>query len=222
MAATWDRSIAREIGAAIGKDIDRYSFHGWCAPAVNLHRNPLCGRNFEYFSEDPFLSAQMAIAETEAIQQEPDGTPTRRYATLKHFAFNESERERFESDSIMTERTARELYLRAFEPVVAKMQPLAVMTAYNKINGEYASAHKGLIDGILRTEWGYEGWIMTDWDAHSTVSACINAGEDIVMPGVYKTYAELIDGGVDRATIQRRAVNTVKHLLRTRHYYVKK
>lgn len=218
VAATWDRALAREIGNAIVSDLERCGYNGWCAPAVNLHRNPLCGRNFEYFSEDPYLSAEMAIEEIAGIQENADGTPTGRYAILKHFAFNESEEFRRESDSVLTERTARELYLRPFEWALRKKPPYAIMTAYNLVNGEYASASHDLIDGICRTEWGYDGWIMTDWDPYADVSACILGGADVFMPGRYVSFEEMQRKGLDRATLRRRAVNLVRLLTRTTHH----
>ena len=217
VAATWDRALAHEIGEAIVSDLARCGYHGWCAPAVNLHRNPLCGRNFEYFSEDPFLSAEMAIEEIAGIQENADGTPTGRYAILKHFAFNESEEVRKESDSIMTERTARELYLRTFERVFKKKTPFSIMTAYNLVNGEFTSASHDLIDGICRTEWGYDGWIMTDWNPLADVTSCVLNGADIWMPGQYVPFEEMLEKGMDRATLQRRACFLIRHLLRTVH-----
>ena len=220
VAATWDKAIAHEIGRAIVADLERCGYNGWCAPAVNLHRNPLCGRNFEYFSEDPFLSAEMAIAEIAGIQENDDGTPTGRYAILKHFAFNESEEKRKDSDSVMTERTARELYLRVFELVIRKKVPYSMMSAYNLINGEFTSASHDLLDGICRTEWGYDGWIMTDWNPHATVAAAVMGGADVYMPGDYLTYEELVAQGVDRATMQRRAVNLLRILMRTSYHEV--
>ncbi len=220
LASTWDRKMVRSVAMAIAEDMDRYGFEGWCAPGVNLHRNPLCGRNFEYFSEDPFLTAELAISEIKGIQENEDGTPSGRYAIIKHFACNESEQERKESDSILNERTARELYLRPFDYAIHKCQPLAIMTSYNKINGVYAAAHKGLIDGICRTEWEYTGWIMTDWDVYASVGACIQAGNDIVMPGKYMAFDEICEQGTDKATMQKRAVDTIKHLCRTRYHKV--
>ena len=220
LAATWDRELMREIGAAITVDMDRYGYNGLCAPGINLHRNPRCGRNFEYFSEDPFLSAEMAIAEILGIQQKTDGTPTGRYAVLKHFACNNSEDGRLDSDSVLSERCARELYLRAFEYVIKKAEPLSVMGAYNKVNGEFACANSDLLDGICRTEWGYKGWIMTDWSVHTDSVNCIKAGADTVMPGKYVSFEELCENGVSKAVAQYRATNLIKHLAKTRHHII--
>lgn len=218
LAASWDRELMREIGAAIAVDMDRYFYNGLCAPGVNLHRNPRCGRNFEYFSEDPFLSAEMAIGEIKGIQQNSDGTSTGRYAVLKHLACNNSEDGRMEGDSVLSERCARELYLRTFEYVIKKANPLSIMAAYNKVNGHFACANSDLLDGICRTEWGYTGWIMTDWGAHTSSQSSIKAGADTVMPGKYVSFEEFSEYGIDRATAQYRVVNLIKHLVRTRHH----
>ena len=218
LAATWNKKLLRDIGKAITVDMDRHGYNGLCAPCVNLHRNPLCGRNFEYFSEDPYLSAQMAIYMIRGIQENDDGTPTGYYAVLKHFACNNSEQERYESDSILSERCARDIYLKAFEEAVKKCAPGAIMTSYNKVNGEYASANRDLMDGICRTEWGYEGWIMTDWEARATTVESLIAGADIVMPGEYVSFEEMISQGLDKATMQKRATNLIAHLARTKHH----
>lgn len=218
LAATWDRALMREIGEAITIDMDRYGYNGLCAPGVNLHRNPRCGRNFEYFSEDPYLSAEMAIGEILGIQQNSDGTPTGRYAVLKHFACNNSEDNRLEGDSVLSERCARDLYLKAFEYVIKRAEPLSIMGAYNKVNGEFACANSDLLDGICRTEWGYKGWIMTDWGVHTDSVSCVKAGADTVMPGKYVSFEEMCEKGLDRATAQYRATNLIKHLAKTRHH----
>lgn len=217
-AATWDRKLITQMGREIAVDLDRIGYNGLCAPGVNLHRNVRCGRNFEYFSEDPYLSAQMAIALINGVQKNSDGTPSKRYAVLKHLACNNSEDMRVTGDSILSERTARELYLRSFEYVLAETQPLSIMAAYNKVNGTFAAANPDLLDGICRYEWNYKGWIMTDWDVRADEAECLSAGSDTCMPGRYVTLSKLIDGGLNRATAQRRAANLIAHLARTRHY----
>lgn len=216
IACTWDPELAFEIGRSIAFDLERYGFNGWCAPSVNLHRNPLCGRNFEYFSEDPFLTAKMAIAEIAGIQENNDGTPSGLYAVLKHFVCNESENERLFSDSILTERTARELYLRAFEYAINEKPPLSIMTAYNKVNGKYAAANRDLIEGICRTEWGYTGLIMTDWCVKADVIDCLVAGTDIDMPGRY--ISSDMCGDIERSIFQKRVVSLIKLLAATNHH----
>lgn len=218
LAATWDRKLVREVGAAIGVDLDKPGFNGLLAPGVNLHRNPLCGRNFEYCSEDPYLAAQIAMNIIKGVEYNDDGTPTKHYACIKHLICNNSENMRLVGDSILSERTLRELYLRAFEYVIRENLPLAIMTSYNIVNGTYASAHPGLINGIIRHELGYKGWIMTDWEIHCSQIDCIKAGIDICMPGHLITMQDLNNGGVTRATAQRRAVHLIKHLARTKHF----
>lgn len=218
-AATWDRELISLMGREIAFDLDKIGYNGLCAPGVNLHRNMLCGRNFEYFSEDPYLSAQLAISIINGVQQNADGTPSKRYCVLKHFACNNSEQMRLISDSVLSERTARELYLRPFEYVLQEAEPLSIMSSYNKINGVYASANPDLLDGICRYEWGYKGWIMTDWDVMASETACLTAGADTCMPGRYKTFAELQSDGLTRASAQRRAANLIRHLSKTKHYF---
>ncbi|MBQ8793976.1 MAG: glycoside hydrolase family 3 C-terminal domain-containing protein, partial [Clostridia bacterium] len=208
-AATWDRELLELLGRDIAVDLDKIGYNGLCAPGVNLHRNVRCGRNFEYFSEDPYLSAQMAAKLIDGVQKHADGTASKRYAVLKHFACNNSEDMRTEGDSILTERTARELYLRSFEYVLQETNPLSIMVAYNKINGTFASANHDLLDGICRYEWGYDGWIMTDWDVHAKEGACLSAGCDTCMPGHYKTFKELCDKGLTKADAQYRAANII-------------
>ena len=219
LAATWDRALLREIGRAVTDDLDRYNYTGWCAPGVNLHRNPLCGRNFEYFSEDPFLTAELAREEIIGVQEKEDGTPSGHFAILKHFACNNAEDFRLESDSILTERTVRELYLRVFEYIIRKYQPFSIMTSYNKVNGAYAAAREDLITGICRTEWGYKGWIMTDWDVCDAPEKFISAGVDIEMPGRVISPEAFSNGKLSRASAQRAAVNLIKLLSKTICHY---
>lgn len=190
LAATWDKDLLVKVGEAISVDLDRIGYNGLCAPGVNLHRNPRCGRNFEYFSEDPYLSAQMAIGMINGVQQNADGTPSHRYAVLKHLACNNSEDMRLESDSILSERCARELYLRVFEYVLDETEPLSIMSAYNKVNGVYASA----ID-------------------------CLKAGADTVMPGDYIPFEKMLEGGLTKPVAQKRAASLIKHLAKTKNYF---
>ncbi len=221
-AATWDRRLIEQMAREISVDLDKIGYNGLCAPGVNLQRNVRCGRNFEYFSEDPYLSAQMATAVINGVQNNAEGTPSKRYAVLKHFACNNSEKERVTGDSVLSERVARELYLRSFEYVLQETTPLSIMAAYNKINGVYAAANKDLLDGICRYEWGYNGWIMTDWDVMSADGACLAAGCDTCMPGRYKTFEELSQDGLARAVAQQRAAQLIAHLAKTKHYFNEK
>lgn len=218
-AATWDKRLMTELGREIAVDLDKIGYNGLCAPGVNLHRNVRCGRNFEYFSEDPYLSALMASGLINGVQTHADATPSNRYAVLKHFACNNSEDMRTEGDSILSERTARELYLRSFEYVLLETNPLSIMVAYNKINGTFSAGNRDLLDGICRYEWGYDGWIMTDWDVHVPEGTALSAGCDTCMPGHYKTFEELKENGLTRAVAQQRAVSLISHLAKTKHYF---
>ena len=220
-ASTWDRKLIEQMGREISVDLDKIGYNGLCAPGVNLHRNIRCGRNFEYFSEDPLLAAELATSLINGVQKNADGTPSNRYAVLKHLACNNSEDMRVTGDSILSERTARELYLRTFEYVINKTNPLSIMAAYNKINGVFAAANHDLLDGVCRYEWGYDGWIMTDWDVRVSEAECLSAGCDTCMPGHYKSFEELQNGGLSRALAERRVANLIQHLSKTKHYFIK-
>lgn len=176
-ACSWDRALLGDIGAAITDEALAYGVDTVLGPGVNIKRNPLCGRNFEYFSEDPYLSGQLGAAYVRQAQQKGVG------ACLKHFAANSQEYKRFSSDSIMDERTLREIYLPAFETAVKDGGPAMVMCAYNKINGTYCSDNRRLLTDILREEWGFSGMVVTDWGAMHDRAAGFKAGCDWSMPG---------------------------------------
>lgn len=182
LAQTWNTSLCEEIGRAISKEMVKYNVTFWLAPAMNIHRNPLCGRNFEYYSEDPLLTGVIASAITTGIQ-----SVNGNYATIKHFACNNQEDNRNKSDSIVSERALREIYLRGFEICVKEAHPKALMTSYNLINGVYACNNNDLIGSVLRNEWGFDGVVMTDWNATEPNLArndlAIAAGNDMIMPG---------------------------------------
>ena len=163
LAQTFNIDMLEEVGSAIYKEMKEYGAVYWLAPALNIHRNPLCGRNFEYYSEDPFLSGAMAAAVTKGIQQE-DGY----YVTIKHYAANNQENNRNFVSSNMSERALREIYLRGFEIAVRDGKAKGVMTSYNKINGQWAPNSYDLCTKILRNEWGFDGVVMTDWMSTST------------------------------------------------------
>lgn len=176
LACTWNTDLIEQIGAAGAKEVKENNMSIWLTPALNIHRTPLCGRNFEYFSEDPFVSGMMASSMVRGIQSENI------VATPKHFACNNKETNRFESDSIVSERALREIYLKGFEICVKEAKPKLIMTAYNVINGVRASENAELIMGILREEWGYDGLVTTDWWNHASHTAELLAGNDIRMP----------------------------------------
>ena len=183
LAQSWDRELLRKVGKMIGGEMELFGVTLWLAPGMNIHRNPLCGRNFEYYSEDPLLSGMMAAAITEGVQSLP-GCGT----TIKHFACNNQEDNRMGSDSIVSERALREIYLKGFETAVKQSQPMSVMTSYNLINGVHAANNYDICTKAARDEWGFKGLIMTDWTTTEngdscTASGCMRAGNDLIMPG---------------------------------------
>lgn len=201
LAQSWDTEIVKECGRAVAQEMDEFGVTLWLAPGMNIHRNPLCGRNFEYYSEDPLLSGIMAAAMTDGVQSQA-GCGT----TIKHLACNNQEDNRTHSDSIVSERALREIYLRGFEIAVTKSQPMAIMTSYNLINGVHAANSYDLCTKAARNEWGYQGLIMTDWttthnDPDCTAGGCMRAGNDSIMPGCDSDHEnmrkELADGTLD-------------------------
>ena len=198
LAQTWNRALIREVGAMIGTEMEYFGVTLWLAPGMNIHRNPLCGRNFEYYSEDPYVAGTIAAAMTEGVQSNY-GCGT----TIKHFACNNQEDNRMGSDSVISERTLREVYLKGFEIAVRESQPLSIMTSYNLINGVHAANNYDLCTETARNEWGFKGMIMTDWtttevDEKCTASGCMRAGNDLVMPGCFgdhdNMHKELAEG----------------------------
>ncbi|MEK6451031.1 MULTISPECIES: glycoside hydrolase family 3 N-terminal domain-containing protein [Myroides] len=190
LGSTWSKELAREIGKALGTEAKEYGIDVLLAPGVNIHRNPLGGRNFEYLSEDPVLAGVMAMNLINAVQELGIGT------SLKHYAANNAERNRLFSNSLVSERALRELYLRPFEIAVRGAQPWTIMTSYNKLNNVYTSERRDLNYQLLREEWGFKGLVMTDWysgfssveiiragNESNDVSAQIRSGNDMIMPG---------------------------------------
>jgi beta-glucosidase len=175
LACTWDRDVAYSIGEAGAKEVKENNIEVWLTPAINIHRSPLCGRNFEYYSEDPFLTGKMAAAMVKGIQSQHIG------ATVKHFALNNKETSRKNSDSRVSERAAREIYLKAFETVVKEAAPWSVMSSYNIINGHRASENRELLEDILRGEWGWKGMVTTDWWTCGEHYKETKAGNDVKM-----------------------------------------
>ena len=175
LASTWNQELVEEIGRAGGMEVKENNIAVWLTPAMNIHRSPLCGRNFEYYSEDPLLAGRMAAALIRGIQS------CKVSACAKHFACNNKETNRFESDSRLSQRALREIYLKAFEIAVKEADPWMIMTSYNIINGIRASENTELITGILRGEWGYQGMLTTDWWNHASQPAEIRAGNDVKM-----------------------------------------
>lgn len=175
IACSWNPEIAYQVGKAGAKEVKENNIGVWLTPAVNIHRSPLCGRNFEYYSEDPLLTGKMASSMVKGIQSEHIA------ATVKHFALNNKETNRKNSDSRVSERAAREIYLKAFQIIVEQADPWCIMTSYNIINGHRASENQDLLWGILRGEWHYDGLVMTDWWTHGDHYKEVKAGNDAKM-----------------------------------------
>lgn len=208
MAGSWDMELMQKVGNAIGEEARAQGVGVVLGPSANLKRNPLCGRNFEYLSEDPYLAGKMAAAYIRGIENQGVGS------SLKHFAANSQEANRFTSDSIMDERTLRELYLSGFEIAVKEGKPVTVMCAYPKLNGIHCSDHKGLLTDVLRGEWGFDGLVVTDWGAMNDRIEGFRAGCDLNMPGgsdyMAKDCAQAVrNGRLDEADID----NSVRRIL---------
>ena len=208
-AQTWNRKLLYEEGRAIGEEAKEARVGVVLGPGVNIKRNPLCGRNFEYYSEDPYVAGELGASFVAGMQNE-----TGIGASLKHFACNSQEYRRLQSDSQIDERTLREIYLRAFEKVVKKAQPATVMCAYNQINGTFCSDSKKLLTDILRKEWGFKGAVVTDWGALHNRTEAFRAGCDLVMPGGSAMGEKEVRKALDQGKLDIECVNaSVKRLL---------
>ncbi|MEY8752790.1 glycoside hydrolase family 3 C-terminal domain-containing protein [Alkalicoccobacillus gibsonii] len=202
LASTWNRDLIYDVGVALGKEARKEGVSVLLGPGANIKRSPLCGRNFEYFSEDPYVSAQLAAAHIKGVQSAGVG------ASLKHFAVNNQEHRRMSVDAIVDERTLREIYLASFEGAVKEAQPWTVMCSYNLVNGEYASEHKRLLTTILRDEWGFDGLVVSDWGAVNERAAGVAAGMDLEMPtsngvGTQKILDAIEKGELDEQALDR-------------------
>ena len=191
MAQSWDLELMQKFGEAVAAEMEEFGVDLWLAPGMNIQRNPLCGRNFEYYSEDPLLSGMMAASVTKGVQSHHG-----RGVTLKHFACNNQEDNRMGVNVRVAQRALREIYLRGFEIAVKKSRPVAMMSAYNRINGVHAANSLDLCTTAARGEWGFEGIIMSDWNTTvpedgSVPWQCIAAGNDIIMPGNQKDDEEI-------------------------------
>ena len=232
LAQSWDMDLIHRMGELVGEEMKQLHVDLWLAPGMNIHRNPLCGRNFEYYSEDPVLTGLCAATETKGVQsQKGKGT------TIKHFAGNNQEDNRMFTNAHISERALREIYLKGFEIAVKTAQPYAIMTSYNLINGVHSANNYDMLQNIARDEWGFEGLVMTDWYtsqdttemgmvspsgkySHSSSVQCIKAGNDLQMPGCQQNVDDIVEAvnegkEITKADLQRCAKHILSVALKT-------
>jgi len=208
MASTWNPELIEDVGAAMGREARAMGSHVLLGPNINIQRTPLAGRNFESYSEDPYLTGAIGVGFVSGVQSERIGT------SLKHFVANNQEHQRTTGSSNVDERTLREIYLPAFERVVKEAKPWTVMAAYNKVNGQFMTENKQLIQDVLKKEWGFEGVVVSDWGALHTTEAAVTAGLDLEMPGPAIQYGNKLVAAVNRGEVDQQALdNNVRRML---------
>jgi beta-glucosidase len=226
LAQTWNSDLVRKVGRGIGTELLEFGISLWLAPGMNIQRNPLCGRNFEYFSEDPLLSGLMAAAITQGVQTTEDGKDAGVGVTIKHFCCNNQEDNRQGVSSNVSERALREIYLKGFELAVKQARPWALMSSYNRLNGTYTPNHHHILTEILRCEWGFEGLVMTDWGScdpgKGKPELCAPAGNDLVMPGSDADRAAIVaaieSGAITGEELRRAAGRVLRVILASEVY----
>ena len=216
LASTWNDKLVTKVGATMGEELNSYGIDVLLAPGLNIQRNPLNGRNFEYYSEDPLLSGYMAAAIVRGLQSQGVG------GTIKHFAANNQQSMRMFNDARISQRALREIYLRNFEIAIRESNPWAVMSSYNSLNGQRVQSHRGLLTDLLRGEWGFRGVVMTDWGEPRVTADQIHAGNDLLMGGKPQQVKDIVEGvkngALSEADVDEGVHRVLRYILQTKSF----